>query len=78
MPKSPQIFTALAPEGPMLLYIAAITQMVSVALVVELEEPNRSLKVQCPVYFVSEVLSDSKTHYSQMQKLVYVVLTTKR
>jgi ribonuclease HI len=30
------------------------------------------------VYFVSEVLSDSKARYSQMQKLVYAILMTKR
>jgi hypothetical protein len=29
------------------------------------------------VYFVSEVLSDSKMRYSQMQKLVYTILMTK-
>jgi hypothetical protein len=29
------------------------------------------------VYFVSEVLADSKTCYSQMQKLVYAILMTK-
>jgi hypothetical protein len=37
-----------------------------------------SQKVQRPVYFVSKVLSDSKTRYSQMQKLVYTILMTKR
>jgi hypothetical protein len=51
--------------------------VVSVALVVEREEPGRSYKVQRPVYFVSKVLSDSKTHYSSMQKLVYAILMTK-
>jgi hypothetical protein len=65
-------------EEPMLLYISATTQVVSSALVVEREEPGRFQKVQQPVYFVSEVLSDSKTRYSQMQKLVYVILMTKR
>jgi hypothetical protein len=76
--KSPPILTALTAEEPMLLYISATTQVVSAALVVEREEPGRSQKVQRPVYFVSEVLSDSKTHYSQMQKLVYAILMTKR
>jgi hypothetical protein len=62
----------------MLLYISATTHVVSAALVVEREEPGRSQKVQRSVYFVSEVLSDSKMRYSQMQKLVYAILMTKR
>jgi ribonuclease HI len=78
MLNSPPILTAMTTEEPMLLYISATTQVVSGALVVEREEPGRSQKVQRLVYFVSEVLSDSKTHYSQMQKLVYAILMTKR
>jgi hypothetical protein len=66
MLKSPPILTASTPEESMLMYIAATTKVVSAALVVEQEEPERSQKVQHPVYFVSEVLSDSKTCYSQM------------
>jgi hypothetical protein len=62
----------------MLLHISAMTQVVSAALVVEREEPGRSQKVQRLVYFVRKVLFDSKTHYSQMQKLAYVILMTKR
>jgi len=62
----------------LLLYIAATTQVVSATLVVEREEEGHTLKVQRPVYFVSEVLSDSKTRYSQIQKLLYAVLITKR
>ena len=50
----------------LLVYIVATTQVVSAALVVELEEEGHTLKVQCPVYFISEVLSDSKTCYSQI------------
>ena len=62
----------------LLLYIAATTQVVSAALVVERGEEGHILKVQRPVYFISEVLSDSKTRYSQIQKLLYAVLITKR
>ena len=51
---------------PLLLYITATTQVVSTALVVEREEEGHALKVQCPVYFISEVLSDSKTRYPQI------------
>ena len=63
---------------PLLLYIVATTQVVSAALVVEREEEGYALKVQHPVYFISEVLSDSKTHYPQIQKLMYAILITKR
>ena len=40
---------------PLLLYIAATTQVASAALVVEREEEGHTLKVQCPMYFISEV-----------------------
>ena len=63
---------------PLLLYIAATMQVVSAALVVEQEEEGHTLKVQCPVYLVSEVLSNSKTRYPQIQKLLYTVLIAKR
>ena len=53
-------------------------QVVSATLVVEREEEGHTLKVQRPVYFISEVLSDSKTCYPQIQKLLYAVLITKR
>ena len=44
----------------------ATTQVVNAALVVEWEEEGHALKVQHPMYFISEVLSDSKTHYPQI------------
>ena len=50
----------------LLLYIAATTQVVSAALVVEREEEGHALKVQRPMYFISKVLSNSKTRYSQI------------
>ena len=50
----------------LLLYIATTTQVVSATLVVEWKEEGHALKVQHPMYFISEVLSDSKTRYSQI------------
>jgi hypothetical protein len=58
----------------LLLYITATTQVVSATLVVEWEEAGHALKVQCPVYFISEVFADSKTRYPQIQKLMYAIL----
>ena len=50
----------------LLLYIVATTQVVSATLAVEREEEGHALKVQRPMYFISEVLSDSKTRYPQI------------
>jgi hypothetical protein len=44
----------------MLLYIAATTTVVRAAIIVEREEEGHVYKVQRPIYYVSEVLSDSK------------------
>ena len=52
--------------------------MVSAALVVEREEEVHTLKVQRPIYYISEVLSDSKTCYPQIQKLLYAILIARR
>lgn len=49
-----------------LLYVAATTQVVNVTLVVERESTGHMLMVQKPLYFVSEVLTESKTQYPQI------------
>jgi hypothetical protein len=36
------------------------------------------LPVQMPVYFISEVLSETKIRYPQVQKLLYAVILTRR
>jgi hypothetical protein len=35
-------------------------------------------KVQRPVYFINEVLNESKARYPQVQKLIYAILITSR
>jgi len=47
-------------------------------MVVERDEPGHVYKVQRPVYFISEVLSESKTRYPKIQKLIYAILITSR
>jgi hypothetical protein len=61
-----------------LIYIAATTQVVSVAIVVEGREEGRALLVQRLVYFISEVLSETKICYPQIQKLLYTVILTRQ
>jgi hypothetical protein len=75
---SPLILVAPRSNEPLLLYIAATTHVVSVVLVVEHQEEGHALKVQCPVYFISEVLSETRTRYPQIQKLLYAILIARR
>jgi ribonuclease HI len=60
------------------LYVAATTQVVSAVIVVEHIEEARALPVQRPVYYISEVLSETKACYPQIQKLLYAVVLTWR
>jgi ribonuclease HI len=41
-------------------------------------EEGHALPVQRPVYYISEVLSDTKTRYPQVQKLLYAVVLARR
>jgi hypothetical protein len=62
----------------LLIYVAATTQVVSATIVVERREEGNALPVQRPVYFISEVLSETKIRYPQIQKLLYAVILTRR
>ena len=66
------------PAEPLLLYVASTTQVVSAAVVVERLEEGHALPVQRPVYFISEVLSETKARYPQIQKLIYAVILVRR
>jgi hypothetical protein len=71
------VLVLLEPSETLLLYVVATTQVMSTVLVVEREGPGYIYKVQWPVYYFSKVLSDSETHYSQVQKLLYAILIMK-
>jgi hypothetical protein len=74
----PPVLTAARKGEQLLLYLAATTHVVSTAIVVERHEDGHAYPVQRPVYFVSEVLSESKACYQLVQKLLYAVLITSR
>src|SRR6266508_1545123 len=75
---SPPVLVPPMPEEPLLLYIVATSHVVSTAVVVERQEENHIQKVQHTVYFVSEVLNESKVRYPQVQKILYAMLITSR
>ena len=76
--QSPQTLTAPLLGKELLLYIAATTHVVSTAIVVEHQEEGHPYGIQKPVYFISEVLSESKVRYPSTQKLLYGILITFR
>jgi ribonuclease HI len=63
---------------PLYLYIAATTQVVSAVIVVERTEEGHALPVQRLVYYISEVLFETKARYPQIQKLLYAVVLARR
>jgi hypothetical protein len=58
--------------------VAATTQVVSAVIITERTEEGHALPVQRPVYYISEVLSYTKTRYPQVQKLLYAVVLARR
>ena len=50
-------------DETLLVYIAVTSRVVSTAIVVEHEEAGHAYKVQQPIYFINEVLNESKTRY---------------
>jgi hypothetical protein len=73
---SPPVLTAPQKDDVILFYIVATDRVVSTVIVIEPKEPSHMFKVQRPVYFISEVLHESKARYPQVQKLIYAILIT--
>jgi hypothetical protein len=72
------ILTPPQDSEPLYLYVATITQVVSAVIVVERTEEGHTLPVQRPLYYINEVLSETKARYPQIQKLLYAVVLTRR
>jgi hypothetical protein len=72
------ILTPPQDSEPLYLYMVATTQVVSAVVVVERTEEGHALPVQRPVYYISEVLSETKARYPQVQKLLYAVVLARR
>jgi hypothetical protein len=75
---TPLVMTPPIPIETLLLYISTTNNVVSTVLVAEREEEGQAYPVQRSVYYVSEVLADIKTCYTQLQKLLYALLITSR
>jgi hypothetical protein len=63
------VLAAPKDQEPMLLYMAATNRVVSIVIMVEREEEAQEYDIQRLVYYVSEVLTESKQRYPHYQKL---------
>ena len=68
--------TSPDPSLPLLLYIAASPHALSAALVQEQDREGTTR--QCPVYYVSEVLTTSKCNMTELEKIAYAVVMASR
>jgi hypothetical protein len=71
---TPPTMVALEPHENLQLYISTTSNVVSTTIVIEQGESDTNSKIQYPLYFISEVLSDSKTQYFHIMKLAYALL----
>jgi hypothetical protein len=71
---TPPTLVAPEPHKVLQLYISSTNNVVSTTIIVEREELGSIHKVQYPMYFISEVLSDLKTRYFHIMKLAYALL----
>jgi ribonuclease HI len=68
--------TSPNPLLPLLLYVTASPHAVSTALVQEQDREGTTR--QCPVYYVSEVLTTSKCNMTELEKIAYAVVMASR
>jgi hypothetical protein len=74
----PTLLAAPEAKEPMLMYIAATNCVISIIMVTERPEEGREYPIQRPMYYLSEVLTETKQWYPQYQKLVYAIFRATR
>ena len=62
----------------MLMYIATTNRIVNTVLVIERPEEGKERPLQLPVYYLSEVFTESRQRYPQYKKLVYAIFHAHR
>jgi hypothetical protein len=72
--------SSLEQGQPLILYVSTTHSAVSGALVVkkEIMRDNKNVKQQLSVYFMSDVLTESKKYYSEMEKICYADIMSAR
>jgi hypothetical protein len=70
---TPPTLVALEPHNNLQLSISATSNVVTIAIIIEWGESDTNHKIQYLVYFISEVLSDSKTQNFHIMKLTYAL-----
>jgi hypothetical protein len=71
---TPPTLVALEPHENLQLYMSATSNVISMAIVIKRGESGTNHKIQYPMYFINELLSDSKTRYFHIMKLAYALL----
>jgi hypothetical protein len=69
------LVTVPEPEAPLLLYVAASDHAISGVLV---QEKEGSKAIQQPIYYISEALSGAKLKYTEIKKIAYAVLISRK
>jgi hypothetical protein len=75
---APPTLVAPEPHENLQLYILATCNVVSTSIIIKKGESKTNQKIQYPIYFISNVLCDSKTRYFHIMKLAYALLITSR
>jgi hypothetical protein len=73
---TPTTLVASEPHENLQLYISATSIVANMVIVVDRGESDTNRKIQYLVYFISEVLSYSKTQYFHIMMLAYALLIT--